>query len=202
MNIINNNFNYKVLMQVCNLNCICCNVDCTYKHFIPPKERKIVKRFYDKLINPLKIEKDNSIRNANCTYGQLCNNEKCGYRHRLSFEDRKKLIIAYKYNKICPEKEEKPTQVINISSPSIINGKNLFSALNDEDNEDIDDNDSNDDNDKVEQPARIWADIVITGNVAEVIPMVITEIAKPIIDIKPMTGNWDDLCDNDYLMTF
>ena len=180
-------------MQVCNLNCICCNVDCTYKHFILPKERKIVKRFYENLINPSKTEEDSSIRNANCTYGQLCNNEKCGYRHRLAFKDREKLIIAYKYNKICPEKEEKLPRVINVKKPSIINGNNLFSALNDEETNDTE-------CDEVEQPTRKWADIVITGNIQEVIA---EDVAKQsVIDVKPMNNDWGDLCDEDYLMTF
>ena len=149
-------------MQVCNLNCICTNSDCIYKHFVDYKERKIVKRFYNQL-KVSKPEEDYGSRNANCTYGQLCNKKTCGYRHRLSFDDREKLIVSYKYYKICPEKEEKPIKVFD-NKPIVIHSENLFAALEDSiDNVNDNDNDNDNDNEEIIIPERKWADAVISN---------------------------------------
>jgi hypothetical protein len=175
-------------MQVCNLNCICTNSDCAYKHFIDYKERKIVKRFYNKL-NVSKPEEDYGSRNANCTYGQLCNKSSCGYRHRISFEDREKLIISYKYYKICPEKDEKPVKVI-YNKPTIEYSSNLFASLEESDNDFCDD--ISEDNLEVKInviPERKWADAVINNKIKK-------------IDVSTSSSNWEDLGDDDYLMTF
>ena len=45
----------------CNLNCVCVDSDCTYKHYITYKERKIVKQFYDEI--SLSIRRRESISN-------------------------------------------------------------------------------------------------------------------------------------------
>jgi hypothetical protein len=122
----------------CNLNCICINSDCTYKHFINYKERKIVKKFYDSLPNKTIEETNNETRKKNCTFGQLCENKNCGFKHRLSFTSREKLIVLYKFNKICPSsKEEVKTIVepkINTNNKS---NKNLFMTLDDDVQDDI-----------------------------------------------------------------
>ena len=175
-------------MQVCNLNCICTNSDCVYKHFIDYKERKIVKRFYNKL-NVSKPEEDYGSRNANCTYGQLCSKNTCGYRHRMSFEDREKLIVYYKYYKICPEKDEKPIKV-SYNKPSIEYSSNSFATLNE--NDDDENDDDNDDDKEITTeiiPERKWADAVISNKTKK-------------LDINPSSKNWEDLGDDDYLMTF
>jgi hypothetical protein len=117
----------------CNLNCICLNADCAYKHFIQYKERKIVKKFYDSLPNKSIEETNNDTRKKNCSFGQLCENKNCGFRHRLSFASREKLIVSYKFNKICPtSKEEVKTDA---AAKITVNDKintNLFMALEDE----------------------------------------------------------------------
>jgi hypothetical protein len=91
-----------MLSITCNLNCICVDADCSYKHYITYKDRKIVKQFYDTLPNKMKDEPNADTRKKNCTFGQLCDKETCGFRHRLSFVNREKLIVSYKFNKICP----------------------------------------------------------------------------------------------------
>jgi len=179
-------------MQVCNLNCICTNADCLYKHFIDYKERKNVKRFYIKL-NIKKPEEDYGSRNANCTYGQLCNKPCCGYRHRISFEDREKLITAYKYYKICPEKEEKP-KLIEYKKPEIINNSNAFSALQIEEVEEIDEIKEVQEVKEIEEVQekdetnRKWVNAVINS--------------KKKINMKFNSSNWGDICEDDYLMKF
>lgn len=121
----------------CNLNCVCINADCTFKHHIQYKDRKIVKKFYDSLDNKIIEETNNETRKKNCSFGQLCENKNCGFRHRLSFSSREKLIVLYKFNKICPSSKE---EVKTVSSPAKITvndkiNKNLFMTLNDEEEE-------------------------------------------------------------------
>jgi len=79
---------------VCNLNCICIDSDCKFKHYLPIKDRRSVKKAYDLLDSPSKVESAPEFRRANCRFGQVCNNESCGYKHRLSFKDRIKLITT------------------------------------------------------------------------------------------------------------
>lgn len=109
-----------VVKITCNLNCICVNTDCSYKHFIQYKDRKIVKKFYDDIYKKNIEEPNNTERKKNCIYGQLCENKNCGFRHRLNFSDREKLIVAYKFNKICPEVKA----TVNISSSKDTKTKN------------------------------------------------------------------------------
>ena len=49
-------------MTTCNLNCICIDSDCSYKHYITYKERKIVKKFYDAISSKSKDEPNAEIR--------------------------------------------------------------------------------------------------------------------------------------------
>lgn len=121
----------------CNLNCICINADCSYNHFISYKDRKTVKKFYDILPNKIIEEPNNDTRKKNCTFGQLCENKDCGFRHRLSFNNREKLIVSYKFNKICPSsKEETKTATAAKTTIQSNSSKNQFTIL-EENNEDI-----------------------------------------------------------------
>jgi len=113
----------------CNLNCICINSDCIYNHFITYKDRKIVKKFYESITNKTIEESNNETRKKNCTFGQLCENKNCGFRHRLSYADREKLIVSYKFNKICPSSNETTTKSIISSSPAKSKNDNTNSFM-------------------------------------------------------------------------
>lgn len=117
----------------CNLNCICTDVDCVYKHFINYKERKIVKKFYDSLSTKIIEETNNESRKKNCTFGQLCENKDCGFRHRLNFNSREKLIVLYKFNKIRPSiNEDCKKTVTDKPITNKITTNNLFMTLDDD----------------------------------------------------------------------
>lgn len=117
----------------CNLNCVCVDSDCSYKHYITYKDRKIVKQFYDELSNKLKDEPNPETRKKNCTFGQLCDKEKCGFRHRLSFANREKLIVSYRFNKICPTKTSEITSTkISENKQSQKLQSNLYLLLDDD----------------------------------------------------------------------
>lgn len=179
----------------CNMNCICMNSDCLFKHHISYKERKIVKRFYDAL-SAKNIEEPNmALRKKNCTFGQLCEKENCGYKHRLSFADREKLIIAYKFNKICPDNHAiiKTSHVKH--EESNMNISNSFSIL-DEPSKVIEV--------KIEIEAVInkksWASIVKNEKPIEEIKSPIINNTPPIVPYVPL--NWEDCADDDFLMEF
>lgn len=160
--IINNYISYMSANTItCNLNCICINSDCIYKHHIQYKERKIVKRFYDSISKKTIEEPNNETRKKNCTFGQLCENKNCGFRHRLSYGDREKLIISYKFNKICPSIQPITTKEI-VSSPSKSININSFMIL---DSDDIIENDVNVNanvnvNVKQSTSGKSWVDVV------------------------------------------
>ena len=122
----------------CNLNCICINADCVYNHFISYKDRKTLKKLYDTLPNKIIEESNNDTRKKNCSFGQLCENKNCGFRHRLNFSSREKLIVSYKFNKICPSSKEelKTVATSNIKMQSN-SSKNQFTVLDDENENDI-----------------------------------------------------------------
>jgi len=114
---------------VCNLDCICVDGDCKFFHPITIKERKIVKRLYDNITNPNKSEANSESRKANCRFGKLCHNSCCGYRHRLNYTDRKKLIDGFNQSKIDATKTEKvPT--VAVAKLFTIENKNAFTELN------------------------------------------------------------------------
>jgi hypothetical protein len=166
-------------LTTCNLNCICDNSDCIYKHYISYKDRKIVKKFFnDMTIN--KDEPNTSTRKKNCTFGQLCDKETCGFRHRLSFSDREKLIVSYKFNKICPDKVE----TINFTKkPIIINNdlssQNLYLTLDDEIEivKEAEHTSS--------YSEKSWVDVVSTIKFNNKTP-----------------SRWEDMADEDFYMTF
>ena len=178
----------------CNLNCVCVDSDCSYKHYINYKDRKIVKQFYDELSNKLKDEPNPETRKKNCTFGQLCDKEKCGFRHRLSFANREKLIVSYRFNKICPAKTSEITSTkLSENKQTQKSKSNLYLFLDDEfEQEEI----------KEELPIqpiiinKSWVNIVINQVKSDVKSDVKSHIKHDII------SNWEDVADDDYYMTF
>ena len=63
-------------------------------------------------------------RKANCSFGQLCNNKDCNYKHRLSFNDRKQLFDKY-------QKVDKNTSNVAIQKKTFTSDKkiNIFNVL-------------------------------------------------------------------------
>ena len=175
----------------CNLNCICMNSDCLYKHFIPYKERKIVKKFYDDISDKVIEEPNMDSRKKNCTFGQLCEKENCGYKHRLSFANRQKLYISYKYNKICPNNSQTTNVSVMKREEPEMTIHNSFMILTENEFELQDD---------VQVPVvaetngKSWVsivknEIVISDN--------ITSKSDNYVPI-----NWEDCADDDFYMTF
>jgi len=115
---------------VCNLNCICTNSDCQFSHFLNPKERRDVKKLFDCLVRPSKVEDNGDKRKANCRFGQLCYVKDCGFRHRLSFNDRLKLVENFNKFKLSDIKVEKKAKEINVKCFDI-SSKNAFDILED-----------------------------------------------------------------------
>lgn len=174
-----------MLSITCNLNCICVDTDCSYKHYINYKDRKIVKQFYDNISNKMKDENNPDTRKKNCTFGQLCDKETCGFRHRLSFANREKLIVSYKFNKICPSVQTE----IPVSKPHETKRtlksftKNLYLSL--------------DDDEEVKE--------VVNEEINEEI--IITEQPKFIKSWVDAVNNkkderWEDMADEDFYMKF
>lgn len=183
----------------CNLNCICINSDCSYNHYISYKDRKIVKKFYDDISNKMKDEPTPETRKKNCTFGQLCDKETCGFRHRLSFANREKLIVSYKFNKICPASNTETT--INKSSKKSEMAKtkstpNLYLFLDDNDINDVNDSETDNVNDNVNDNIndnindsifiKSWVDVVINTKV----------------NVEISSSKWEDMADEDFYMTF
>jgi len=115
------------MTTTCNLNCVCVDSECSYNHYISYKERKIVRNFYDAISNKSKDEPNPETRKKNCTFGQLCEKENCGFRHRLSFANREKLIVSFRFNKICPP--SKPVVAKTVAAPK---QTNIFLCLEDD----------------------------------------------------------------------
>jgi hypothetical protein len=173
----------------CNLNCICDNSDCNYKHYISYKDRKIVKKFYDTItIN--KDEPNVSTRKKNCTFGQLCDKETCGFRHRLNFSIREKLIVLYKFNKICPEKSNDNSikHSKQFDTTTQITSHNLYLSLDNDDEENTINTVPT-----TSYSEKSWADIVSTVPVIE-------PVSVPVIE--PVVSRWEDMADDDFYMKF
>lgn len=116
------------MSAICNLDCICVDCDCKFSHPIPIKERKLVRNLYNKITSPDKNEPNSHLRKANCRFGKLCYNEKCGYRHRLSYKDRTTLIDGFNQSKIDATKTEKPPKVI-VAKHFNLENNNAFVGL-------------------------------------------------------------------------
>jgi len=113
---------------ICNYNSICIDPDCQYFHNIHIKDRKVVKKLYDGLINPNKKEDTPENRKKNCINGQICYNPKCGFRHRLNYKDRMILIEGFNDAKIQMTKNIKVKEIVEVKSFNI-SKKNLFECL-------------------------------------------------------------------------
>lgn len=94
-------------IKVCNFNCICHKEDCTFKHFISFEKRSALIKVFPEIenLNEHRREEFSMIRKVNCTFGQLCNNSACNFKHGYNFTGRE-LIIA-KFNEITEKKEKK-----------------------------------------------------------------------------------------------
>ena len=83
----------------CNFNCVCTREVCDFKHIIRTLEER---KFASKVLNSIprvkehQTEENPETRRANCSYGQLCDKESCGFRHNLDFEFRSKFSAAMK----------------------------------------------------------------------------------------------------------
>ena len=180
----------------CNLNCVCVDSDCSYKHYINYKDRKIVKQFYDELSNKMKDEPNAETRKKNCTFGQLCDKEKCGFRHRLSFANREKLIVSYRFNKICPSKSSE-TAAPKLSDKKLdvkLTTQNLYLSLNDEE-EEI--------KEIIVKPSpfvKSWVDIVVKSEVVK--SEIKSEVVKSEVVKSEPISDWGDAADEDFYMTF
>ena len=186
----------------CNLNCVCVDSDCSYKHYISYKDRKIVKQFYDELSNKLKDEPNPETRKKNCTFGQLCDKEKCGFRHRLSFANREKLIVSYRFNKICPTKTSEITQTkLSNNKQTQKSQSNLYLLLDEEfEEKDIKE-------EQVVEPIIVnksWVNVVINHVKSDVKSDVKSNVKYEIKhEIKhDIISNWEDVADDDFYMTF
>jgi hypothetical protein len=113
---------------ICNLNCLCVDGDCPYTHLPILKDRKIVKKIYDGLSGISKNEDKMDKRKANCRFGQLCYNDCCGFRHRLSVKDRQRLIKSFNDFKLNEIKVEKKVEVLKVKEFDIRH-KNSFDTL-------------------------------------------------------------------------
>lgn len=99
---------------ICNNDCICIDCDCKFFHPIASRqERKIIRKLFDNISNPIKVEPFPEKRKANCRYGKTCSNPDCGFRHRLAFSTRIKLKEAYDRFKLEATKEKKIILVQN-----------------------------------------------------------------------------------------
>ena len=124
--------------KTCNQNCVCMNADCSYNHFIIFKNRKVVSKILKE--NP-KIMLNNAedkgeLRRANCTFGYLCNNEMCNYKHHLNFKGRSQLIDLFYYKddeeiKEVKKEEIKEKKIVVVVINKLELSNNKFNLLND-----------------------------------------------------------------------
>lgn len=174
-------------VSVCNDDCICINCDCLYYHPLDFSERKIVYRLYNALSNPSKKEDKPETRKKNCNFGKLCNRENCGFRHRLIFADRLKLIDSYKNHQLNNIKtvHEKPKKEVKEFA---IKTTNKFELLPE----------------PVEVPVEVPVVFIQKSNLnfkvalleekKEVIPV---ETKKVIPVERVVPTSWADMCDDD-----
>jgi hypothetical protein len=177
----------------CNLNCVCIDSDCSYKHYITYKERKIVKGFYDAISNKSKDEPNPDMRKKNCTFGQLCDKEMCGFRHRLSFSNREKLIVSFRFNKICPNAPTKKTIGENAYKNDMPKPRNLFMTLENDEVE-VEENISiptpTPSTTTYKPTGKSWVDVVLD------VPVEVK------VNLSVETSRWEDLDDDEFYMKF
>jgi hypothetical protein len=155
-----------------------------------------VKQFYDKL--DISKDEPNAVsRKKNCTFGQLCDKESCGFRHRIVYANREKLIVSYRYNKICPTYNKKTVdnKQNSVKKVNEITSKNLFLTLDVEE--------ESEENVVVEvQPeikpveikpyvGRAWNKVVLNEDKSE-----------KKVDMSVSNSTWEELDDDDFYMKF
>lgn len=115
---------------VCNYCAICIDLDCKFDHPNIPniKDRRVVRKLYDGLVAPNKVEPNPEKRRANCRFGQICFNSNCGFRHRLAFSDRMKLVNGFNQAKLETVKSVKPVGMPKVKG-FLIESKNTFTCL-------------------------------------------------------------------------
>jgi hypothetical protein len=77
--------------KICNFNCTCDREGCSYKHRIETLEaRKKLKEIHDKVYDKEKHRETDpeGKRFKVCSFGILCNNKDCGFKHFCSYEGR------------------------------------------------------------------------------------------------------------------
>ena len=103
-------------MIVCNFNCLCSREECDFKHNIRTlEERKFASRVFNSIprIKDHQSELSPETRRANCSYGQLCDKETCGFKHGLDYEFRAKFSAALDQAKMV-----KRTEVVAVAATS------------------------------------------------------------------------------------
>lgn len=175
----------------CNLNCVCVDSDCIYNHYIIYKERKIVRKFYDAISSKSKDEPNPDSRKKNCTFGQLCEKESCGFRHRLSFVNREKLIVSYRFSKIFPNTSSETAKIATKSSQkSSQKSSNLFMSL-----EEVVDEIN-------EVPAPITPPVYNGKSWSSIVQSVPPPIIPQKINLSTTTSRWEDMDDDEFYMKF
>lgn len=107
---------FKTYTPVCNNNCACADSQCMFRHYIRSyKDRKVIVKICKEnaqVINLNKKESNVEIRKSNCTYGYLCTNDACNYRHFLNPTGRH--IITNLYNNYLDT-----SSIASVSSSSV-----------------------------------------------------------------------------------
>ena len=105
--------------SVCRYNCICNKESCTFSHFIEYDQRVALFRSLDDIsdIDSYRLEDYPMIRKKTCTFGQLCNNKACTFKHGFN-PDGRMLIIA-KHNSLKKEAKVAAKPKIHRAEPSV-----------------------------------------------------------------------------------
>ena len=117
---------FKTYTPICNNNCTCSDSECMYRHYLRYKDRKVVNKICKEnasIVSSNKEETNSDIRKSNCTYGYLCINDKCNYRHFLNTTGRH--FISNLYNKL-----EETSSVSSASSSSTLSSAATVISLN------------------------------------------------------------------------
>ena len=116
---------FKTYTPVCNNNCACADSECMFRHYLRYKDRKVVVKICREnpsVISSNKKESNIEIRKSNCTYGYLCTNDSCNYRHFLNPAGRR--IISNLYNKqLDASSDASVTSVPSVSSVSSVSSQ-------------------------------------------------------------------------------
>jgi len=89
--------------NVCRYNCICNKDSCTFSHFIEYDQRIALYNGLNDIpdIDSYRYEDYPMIRKKTCTFGQLCNNKACTFKHGFNPDGR--MLIITKHNALKKE---------------------------------------------------------------------------------------------------